>query len=132
MEKISPTVVKNRTRAAVFQTMVKIFIAEYGEDNVTRIGDSEIAVKVATAPTGEPIYSLFSPMIKDYCDRKTNTKTIKAFDVTAERKEYVKHCEEREAEAKRKAEINKKKIERDKAAREKRRAERLATEKREQ
>ena len=71
-------------------------------------------------------------MIKDYCDRKTNTKTIKAFDVTAERVEYVKHCEEREAEAKRKAEINKKKIERDKAAREKRRAERLATEKREQ
>lgn len=120
----TPTTVKNSVRNSTFTRMIEIFGNAYGEDNVHRIGDSEIAVRVDTAPTGEPIFATFSPTVKDYCDRKTNTKTIKAFNLTAEIAGYENKCttrtEKAEANAKRKAE----KIARDTAARAKAKAER--------
>lgn len=122
----TPTTVKNEVRADVFARMFEIFATAYGETNVHRIGDSEIAVCVATAPTGEPVFATFSPKVKDYCDRKTNTKTIKAFDLTAEITAYENKCSERAETAKANAEKKKAKIARDTALREKRKAEREA------
>ena len=120
----TPTTVKNTVRNDTFSRMVEIFGNAYGTENVFRIGDSELAVCVAKAPTGEPIYATFSPTVKDYCDRKTNTKTIKAFNLTAEIAGYENKCtgriEKAEANAKRKTE----KIARDTAARAKAKAER--------
>ena len=114
----SPTTIKNEVRTEVFEVL-RVALAEvYGTENIHRIGDTEVAVKVAEAPTGEPIYATFSPTIKDYCDRQTKTKTIKAFDLTAEVNTYKTTLEKRakeEAEAKaKKAE----KIAKDKAQRE--------------
>ena len=119
----TPTTVKNEIRANVFARMCEIFSEAYGEHACYRIGDSEIAVCVATAPTGEPIYATFSPTVKDYCNRTTNTKTIKAFDVATAVTEYKNKCSKREADATAKAEAKKAKITKDKALREKRKAE---------
>ena len=118
MANLTPTTVKNKARLTAFKRMYEIYCQAYGGNKVFCIGDSEIAVEIDTAPTGEPIYATFSPVVKDYCDRTTKTKTIKAFDLTAEINAYTATLEKRakeEAEAKaKKAE----KIAKDKAQRE--------------
>lgn len=122
----TPTTIKNEARAKAFAELLAMCISRYGTDEgeVVIIGDSEIAVHIDNAPTGESIYEVLSPTIKDYCDRKTKTKTIKAFDVMEERAKFSKLLEER-AEKAEQAKINKaKKIERDRKAREKRQKER--------
>lgn len=95
----TPTTVKNETRVLAFNAMVEAFTAIYGEDKVFRIGDTEIAVCVNTAPTGEPIYAVYSPTIKDYCDRQTPTKTVKAFDVTEAVEKHKNTVAERDKKA---------------------------------
>ena len=114
----SPITIKNEIRTTTFETMQIALGKAYGANNIYRIGDTEIAVKVAEAPTGEPIYATFSPTIKDYCDRQTKTKVIKAFDLTAEVAAYEKTLTERKAKAEESAERKTKKIESDKAKRE--------------
>ena len=95
----TPTTVKNETRTAVFETMRVALATAYGAENVFRIGDTEVAVKVGNAPTGEPIYATFAPTVKDYTDRTTKNKTIKAFDLTAEVDAYTAKVAEREVKA---------------------------------
>lgn len=121
---ITPTTVKNNVRSETFAQMVEIFSSKYSENKVYRVGDTEIAVEVATAPTGEPIFATFSPTIKDYCDRKTNTKTIKAYDVAANVKAYENTCANRVIKAEVAAKAKAEKIARDKTARAKAKTER--------
>lgn len=123
MEK-TPTTIKNETRELAFKTMVEIFQKHYGENSVFIIGDSEIAVQVDTSPDGKPIYSTYSPTIKDFCDRKTKTKTIKAFNVHELAAQYANKVNEREAKAEENKAKKEAKIKRDKELREKRKAER--------
>lgn len=114
----TPTTVKNETRAEVFEVLCNALAQVYGLENVHKIGDTEIAVEVAKAPTGEPIYATFSPTIKDYCDRVTKTKTIKAFNLTAECNAYSKVLISRKEKVEKTAENKSKKIAADKARRE--------------
>jgi hypothetical protein len=115
---VTPTTVKNNARATAFDVMVSAFTGAYCAEEVFRIGDSEIAVEVGTAPTAEPIYAVFSPVIKDYCDRITKTKTIKAFDLTAAVNAYNATLDKRAKEAEEAAERKAKKVAEDKARRE--------------
>ena len=114
----TPTTVKNEIRTAVFETMRVALATAYGAENVFRIGDTEVAVKVGNAPSGEPIYATFAPTIKDYTDRTTKTKTIKAFDLTAEVNAYNATLDKRAKEAEETAERKAKQIAEDKARRE--------------
>lgn len=114
----TPTTVKNETRTAVFETLRIVLANAYGPENVFRIGDTELAVKVANAPTGEPIYATFAPTVKDYADRVTKTKTIKAYDLTAEVNAYTAKVVDRETKAAEAAEKKAAKIKADKARRE--------------
>lgn len=123
MEK-TPTTIKNESRELAFKTMVEIFREHYGENLVFIIGDSEIAVQVDTSPDGKPIYATYSPTVKDYCDRKTKTKTIKAFNVHELAAQYANKVNEREAKAEENRVKKEAKIKRDKELREKRKAER--------
>lgn len=118
------TTVKNETRQIAFSTMVEIFTAHYGKENVFITGDSEIAVKVNTAPTGEPIYATYSPTVKDYCDRTTKTKTIKAFNVNEVAAQFANKVNEREVKAEEIKQKKEAKIKRDKELREQRKRER--------
>lgn len=115
---VTPTTVKNNARATAFDVMVSAFTGAYCAEKVFRIGDSEIAVEVDTAPTGEPIYAVFAPVIKDYCDRTTKTKTIKAFDLTEAVNAYNATLAKRAKEAEETAERKAKKVAEDKAKRE--------------
>lgn len=114
----TPTTVKNETRTAVFETLRVVLANTYGTENVFRIGDTELAVKVANAPTGEPIYATFAPTVKDYADRVTKNKTIKAYDLTAEVNAYTAKVADRETKAAEAAEKKAAKIKADKARRE--------------
>ena len=114
----TPTTVKNNARVKAFDLMVEMFGQAYGLDKVHRIGDTEIAVEVDTAPTGEPIYAVYSPTVKDYCDRTTKTKTIKAYDLTAEVNAYNALLAKREADKAEAAEKKAAKVKADKAKRE--------------
>lgn len=114
----TPTTIKNEVRAEAFEGLRVALSNVYGAENVFRIGDTEVAVKVAISPDDEPIYATFSPTVKDYRDRQTKTKVIKAFDLTAEVNAYEKTLAERKEKAEENAERKAKKIEADKARRE--------------
>ena len=109
----TPVQVMNDVRPVAFENLVKAMTAVYGEDNVFRIGDSEIAVKVADSPDGKPIYARYSPTIANYTERTTKTKTIKAFDARKEAKEYAESQKIKAEEAAKNAEITAKKKARD-------------------
>lgn len=115
---VTPTTVKNNARALAFKTLCLILGETYGTDYVYQIGDSEVAVRIDKAPTGEPIYAVFSPVVKDYCDRTTKTKTIKAFDLTEAVNAYNATLDKRAKEAEEAAERKAKKVAEDKAKRE--------------
>ena len=113
----TPTTIKNEVRAEAFEGLRVALSNVYGAENVYRIGDTELAVKVAVSPDDKPIYATFSPTVKDYCDRQTKSKVIKAFDLTAEVTAYEKTLAERKVKAEETAERKAKKIETDKARR---------------
>lgn len=113
----TPVQIMNAVRPVVFDTMVSALSAVYGEDNIYRIGDSEIAVKVDVSPDGEPIYATFSPTVKNYTARTTKTKTMTAFNAPEMAEKYAELVKTREEEAAKKAEEKAKKTERDKKAR---------------
>lgn len=112
----TPTTIKNEARAIAFSELCRVFTD--GGYSVHRIGDSEIAILIDTTTDGEPIYATLSPVIKDFCDRQTKTKTIKAFDLTAEVEAYKETVAKREAKTEENKKNKAKKIERDKARRE--------------
>lgn len=118
--KLSPTTVKNEARKEFFGIMKELFDGY----EVHVIGDSELAIKIGNAPTGESIYATLSPTVKDYCERKTKTKTIHAFDVHATASAYSQTLDKRAEKSAENAQRKAAKIERDTAARERIKAER--------
>lgn len=118
MSKLTPTTVKNQIRTECFEGLRVALGQVYGAENVHRIGDTEIAVKVGISPDDEPIYATFSPTIKDYCDRQAKTKVIKAFDLTAAVNAYNATLDKRAKEAEETAKRKAKKIAEDKARQE--------------
>lgn len=118
MPKVTPTTVKNQVRPECFEGLKLALSQVYGADNVYQIGDTEIAVKVGISPDDKPIYATFSPVVKDYCDRQTRTKTIKAFDLTAEVNAYKALLDKRETDKAEALAKKNAKIEADKAKRE--------------
>lgn len=123
MEK-TPTTIKNETREIAFKTMVELYKSHYGENKVLITGDSEISVEINTSPDGKPIYVTYSPTVKDYCDRKTKTKTIKAYNAQEAAAQFANKVNEREAKAAEEKAKKEAKIKRDKELREQRKAER--------
>ena len=111
----TPTTVKAQARKIAFQKLCEVF----GDYDFLQVGDSEIAVPIDTAPTGEIIYALFSPTVKDYCERKTPNKVIPAYDPIAESEKYGAHVEKRIKKAEMAKKKKAEKIEKDRIAREK-------------
>ena len=117
MAKKTPNQIVNETRPKAVSLMIKAF--EAIGINYNFVGESEIAIQVDTAPTGEPIYAIYSPTMKPYVTRTTASgKVIKAFNLTEAVNEYAE-AEAKKAEAEAEAERKKaEKIEKDKARRE--------------
>ena len=108
----TPTTIKNNARAKAV-SMLKSLIPDH-----IQIGDSEIAIPIDTAPTGETIYATISPTVKDYCERKTPNKTIPAFNPIAKKEKWENHNAQRAEEAEQTKKAKAEKIERDRKARE--------------
>ena len=111
----TPTTVKAQARKIAFQKLCEAF----GDYDFFQTGDSEIAVPIDTAPTGEIIYALYSPTIKDYCERKTPNKVIPAYNPIAESEKYAAHVEKNIEKAEIAKQKKAEKIEKDRIAREK-------------
>ena len=117
MAKQTITTTLNSLRPTAFEKLCQAF--DLAEISYAKIGDSEIAVEIGNAPSGEAVYALFSPEMKPYADRVTSSgKTIKAFDLTEAVNDYNALCEKRKAEAEKAKEAKAKQIEADKKRRE--------------
>jgi len=115
--------IKEAIRVEAFDSVVEAMKAKYGEENVTIVGKSEVAVAVLTIETKEGFTVeacvTFSPTVKDYKDRQTNKKYFTEYDREYEGSVWQKKVEEDEKEAKEKeekAKKNKEKVEKEKAA----------------
>lgn len=130
------TKIKNEAKASVIEVITAALKAEYGEDNVfwVRTGKdksmkNELAVIVGTADVkGEekPICVTVTGTAKDFTERVGAKKTYETFDFEAARQTYEDYLDEKaekeaEAAAKKAA-----KIEKDNAARAKKKAEAAA------
>lgn len=108
------TAIKNKVRSAAFADLIAAFSELYGSDSVSVVGNSEIAVAIGDVKDKDgfarEICFTVKPVVKDYEDRKTATKTIKAYDRLdeAEAYEVSKTEKEKAAEEKAKAKADKK------------------------
>ena len=105
----SQRTILNEARTKAFDKLVEIITANH-TGMVYIVGDSELAIQVDTAPTGEPIYATISPTMKPYQGRRTSQKYIKAYDPITECEKFIEYAKEREEKAKKKEEEKQKKI----------------------
>lgn len=117
------TAIKDYIRKFAFDAVVKAMIAEFGEENVTIINHSEVAVAVGTIETKDGFILescvTFSPTVKDYKERQTNKRFFEAYDRKFEGSQWQKKVEEDKKEAEEKAKQerkNREKVEKEKAA----------------
>lgn len=108
------TACKNKARMEAFEALISAMSEIFGTERVSVIGNSEIAVGIGDTKdsdgfTREVCFTV-KPVIKDWQNRKTATKTIKAFDRAdeAEAFEISKSEAEKKAEERAKAKAEKK------------------------
>ena len=117
----SYTKVKDAGRELAFSELLELLSAHYGADRVSIVGGSEIAVGAidVTDKDGFTYELCFTvkPVMKDYKERKTATKTIDEFDRLTAAKIYEAEKSEKERKAEEKAKAKAEKVARDKKAR---------------
>lgn len=117
----SMTALKNDVRDKSFQTLLELLTMKFGVDRVSIVGNSEIAVGFDDVETEDgftqEICFTVKPVIKDYKDRKTATKTIDKYDRLDEVEAYEVKKTEAEKKAEEKVKAKAEKIARDKKAR---------------
>lgn len=119
MSKVTPTQIKNQSRAESAGILRKILIMEFGEDRVFQVGDSEFSVYWGDSPNGEPMYVNFSPQVKEFEGRKTKMREYPAYNGKEQAENYEKTKAEKAETRAEKAKAKAEKMERDKKAREK-------------
>ena len=120
------TAIKNKVRAAMLDKIIQMFSAEFGEDRISVVfsGEStttEISIGVVDIETESGLAEIcvnLKPVVKDFEDRVTQSKTIKAYERLCEEDFYKAKQEEKRETAKKKAKAKADKIARDKKARE--------------
>ena len=115
------TAIKTAIRETAFSDLITAFSEIYGADSVSIVGNSEIAVgcgivKDKDGFERECVFTV-KPVVKDYEDRKTATKTIKAYDRLDEAEAYEAEKSEKEKKAEEKAKAKAEKKARDEKAR---------------
>lgn len=123
----SYTKVKDAGRELAFSELLELLSAHYGADRVSIVGGSEIAVGATDVTDKDGFtYELcftVKPVMKDYKERKTATKTIDEFDRLTAAKIYEAEKSEKERKAEEKAKAKAEKVARDKKAREEKKKE---------
>lgn len=124
----SPTAIKNAARDVAFSELLEMCAERFGADNVSIVGNAEIAVAITTAKcadgTENEVCFTIQPKMKDFDDRvSSNGKRFNAYERLVEADTYEVSKSEKEKAAEQRAKDKQAKIERDKKAREKRKAE---------
>lgn len=121
------TAVKGKAREIGFTAMLEHFVTLYGEDNVSIVGNSEIAVCVGTrtladGTEGEVCFTV-KPVAKDFDIRKTDSgKVFQPYERVKEADVYEVTKTEKERKAEENARIKAEKKARDEKARAERKA----------
>lgn len=123
----SPTAIKNAVRDVAFSELLEILTEHFGAENVSIVGNAEIAVAITTAPckdgTENEVCFIIKPIIKDFDNRiAASGKPFKAYERLIEADIYETEKTEKERKAEEKARLKAEKIERDKKARAERKA----------
>lgn len=127
-EKKTVAEVKKSVRETAFADMLTAFSELYGADNVSIVGNSELAVCIGTktltdGTIGEVCFTV-KPVSKDFDIRTTESgKVFLPYERLAEADSYEIEKTEKEKEAEKKAKEREEKKKRDKEAREKAKAE---------
>ena len=120
--------VKKVVRETAITDLIDMFSEKYGADNVSIVGNSEIAVCIGTktlldGTEGEVCFTV-KPVAKDFDIRTTESgKVFLPYERLAEADSYEIEKTEKEKEAEKKAKEREEKKKRDKEAREKAKAE---------
>lgn len=114
--------IKEAIRVEAFDSVVEAMKAKYGEENVTIVSKSEVAVAVLLIETEEGFTVeacvTLSPTVKDYKERQAAKKFFPEYDREFEGSQWQKKVEEdkkKKAEEEEKAKKNKEKVEKEKA-----------------
>ena len=120
--------VKKVVRETAITDLIDMFSEKYGADNVSIVGNSEIAVCIGTktlldGTEGEVCFTV-KPVAKDFDVRTTESgKMFLPYERLAEADSYEIEKTEKEKEAEKRAKEREEKKKRDKEAREKAKAE---------
>lgn len=114
--------IKEAIRVEAFDSVIEAMKAKYGEENVTIVSKSEVAVAVLLIEmedgfTVEACVT-FSPTVKDYKERQGAKKFFPEYDREFEGSQWQKKVEQdakEKAEKEEKAKKNKEKVEKEKA-----------------
>ncbi len=117
MAELTPTQIKNQSRAESTEILRKILIAEFGEDKVFQTGDSEFSVLWGTAPDGKEMYVNFSPEVKEFEGRKTKMREYPAYNGKEQAEKYKEEKAKKDESKAEKAKLKAEKMERDRKAR---------------
>lgn len=121
------TTIKNEIRATATEMLEKALREMYGDVVVGKSGTSEIVLDFGEDDeTGNRRYVTFAPTVKEFRDRKTTSKSFKAFDGKQAVSDYAESIEKKARETEEKRKAKEEKIAADKALREKKRAEKEA------
>lgn len=119
MAELTPTQIKNKSRAECTEILRKILIAEFGEDKVFQTGDSEFSVLWGTAPDGKEMYVNFSPEVKEFEGRKTRMREYPAYNGKEQAEKYRIEKAKKDEKNAEELKLRKEKFERERKAREK-------------
>ncbi len=122
------TAITNNLKKEVKDLIIKTFAEQYGSENVAfvRTGNTtkvnEIGVRVGIINENNETYEIvftINPTLRNYKNKKTTKKEMKAFNFEQTKKDYENYVTEQEEKIKEKERLKKEKIERDKEMRRK-------------
>ena len=123
----SATAVKAQARADVMDVIVNALKAEYGNDNVAKVGSNEYGVIVGqvTDKDGFPqdVVTTIKPTVKEWEDRKTDKREYEKYILSDVAKAYEIETREKEEKKEQERKAKEEKKAKDKAEREKAKAE---------
>ena len=126
----SATAVKAQARADVMDVIVNALKAEYGDDNVAKVGSNEYGVIVGqvTDKDGFPqdVVTTLKPTVKEWEDRKTDKRVYEKYILSDVAKAYKIETKEKEEKKEQERKAREAKKAKDKAEREKAKAEKSA------
>ena len=126
----SATAVKAQARINVMDVVVNALKAEYGDDNVAKVGSNEYGVIVGQVidkdSFPQDVVTTLKPIVKEWEDRKTDKRVYEKYILSDVAKAYKIETKEKEEKKEQERKAREEKKAKDKAERERAKAEKSA------